>query len=115
MVQIGMIARLGADATSEELAAQGLFAVKFNACVNVQRKDQEGKYYDIPQWWRVTYFSRSTAILPYLTKGMQVYLHGEPVVDSYISKTTGAQMVSASVVAHKIELLGRKEAENETV
>lgn len=114
MVQIGMIARLGADATSVELPAQGLFAIKFNACVNVKRKGQDGEYYDIPQWWRVTYYSRSTAIMPYLTKGTQVYLHGEPVVESYCSKTSGATMVGASVTAHKIELLGSKnEVEDE--
>lgn len=113
MVQIGMIARLGGDATSEELPEQGLFAIKFSACVNVQRKDQDGKYYDIPQWWRVTYFSRSTSIAPYLTKGTQVYISGEPIIETFTSKNTGAVMCSASVTAHKIELLGRKEAENE--
>lgn len=108
MVQIGMIARLGADATSEDLQAQSLFAIKFNCCANVQRKDAEGKWYDVLQWWSVTYFSRSTGLLPYLTKGTLVYLSGEPVVETYISKTTGAQMVSARVTASKIELLSSK-------
>lgn len=114
MITIGLIGRLGADATSTEFAELQRFAINFNVCTNVQKKDPNGQYYDVPQWYRVTYFVKSTAILPYLTKGTQVYLHGEPLIESFVSKTTGAQMVSASITANRVELIGsRKEAESE--
>ena len=114
MITIGLIGRLGADAQSTEFADLKLFAISFNVCTNVQKKNQDGQYYDVPQWYRVTYFVKSTAILPYLTKGKQVYLQGEPLIESYVSKTTGAQMVSATITANRVELIGsRKEADNE--
>lgn len=112
MVQIGLIGRLGADATSEDL--NGIFVIRFNVCTNVQKKNNDGTYYDVPQWYKVSYFCRTTGVLPYLTKGAHVYISGEPLIETYTSKNTGAVMYSASITANKIELLGsRKEADND--
>ena len=111
MVQIGIIGRLGADATSEDLS--GIFVIRFNVCTNVQKKQQDGTYSDSPQWYKVSYFCRSTGVLPYLTKGACVFVSGEPLIETYTSKNTGAVICSAQITANKIELIGRrKEGEN---
>lgn len=110
MVTIGIIGRLGGDAISEDLG--DTFAIKFNVCANVLKK-RDGKYESLPQWYKVTYFRRSTAILPYLTKGTQVYVQGELICDTYVSKNTGLQMTSLQITADRVQLIGGKEEGDE--
>lgn len=109
MVQINLIGRLGADATSEEFTEFGRFALRFDVCSNVRKKDKDGSYFDLPQWYKVTYFVKSTALMPYLKKGTNVFVGGDLLIDSYLSQNTGNTVCSAQITASRVELLGSKE------
>lgn len=113
MVQTNLIGRLGADATSKEFPEIGRFAINFIVCVNVRKKNNVGVYEDYPQWYKVTYFCKSTALLLYLKKGAQVFVSGEPLFESYVSQTTNATVFSVTVTASRVELLGSKQEEGQ--
>lgn len=114
MVQMNLIGRLGADATSKEFPEIGRFAINFTLCVNVRKKNNLGVYEDFPQWYKVTYFCKSTALLLYLKKGVKVFVSGETLFESYVSQTTNATVFSVTVTAKYIDLLESKQEENNT-
>jgi single stranded DNA-binding protein len=105
MINLEMIGHLGQDAKCQTLQ-DGRFLINFSVCDNVKQTDkQTGEIKEFPQWVSVSYFTKSDKVLPYLKKGVQVYVSGDFRIDEYLSKQTNQVLFSAQVTATRVQIL----------
>jgi len=109
MLKTQIIGLLGADATLSE--HNGLKIANFSVCHSEKYKDANGVTVNKSVWVSVGWFLKSTAILPYLKKGVAVYIDGTPSVDTYKNKD-GQTVAQLRLRATMVQLLGGNKQEN---
>lgn len=101
MIKLQIIGNLGADATLKQVGEATY--ISYSVCHT--EKNRDGK--EFSTWVNVMQKTRDSnpRILPYLIKGAQVYVEGNPSVGAYLNnegKATG----SLSLWSFKVDLLG---------
>ena len=92
MIKLTAIGNLGKDAILNNV--NGKNVINFSVCHTEKYKDAQGNQKEKSTWIDCAYWSERTNIAPYLKKGIQVYVEGQPEVRSYTAKdgTTGATL-----------------------
>ena len=104
MQKIIITGNLGKDAEKKELES-GRIYVNFSVAVNSYKgKGEERKQQT--QWYNVSYFVNSEAIIQYLKKGTKVVVCGSLELDVFKSEKTGQMFVNANVLASDVEIVG---------
>lgn len=93
MIKLTAIGNLGKDAVLNNVNAKNV--INFNVAHTEKYKDAQGNQKEKTTWIDCSYWTERTGIAPYLKKGTQVYLEGQPDVRSYTAKdgTNGASLV----------------------
>lgn len=99
MIQTTLIGNIGKDATTALVSGKNV--INFSVGVTEKRKDGES----FTLWVDCAYWTDKLNILPYLTKGTQVYVSGQPSVRTYVSNA-GEPKASLVVRVNGIQLLG---------
>lgn len=75
---------------------------------------QTGEMQEKTEWHRVKFFGRLAEIAgEYLSKGQQVYIEGKITYGKYTDKN-GVERYTSDIVAHEMQMLGRREGGGET-
>jgi single-strand DNA-binding protein len=103
MLKTFVIGHLGKDATVNQV--NGKNVVNFTVAHTEKWKDQQGNGQERTTWLDCSYWTDRTGIVPYLTKGTQVFVEGQPEVRTFTraDRSTGA---SFALRVHQIQLLG---------
>lgn len=105
MIKLQLIGNLGKDAVISNY--NGKQVLNFNVAHTEKYKNQQGVQTDKTIWVECSYWSESK-IAPYLKKGTQVYVEGQPEVRTY-AKNDGTTGVSLSLRVQNVQLLGSKD------
>lgn len=109
MIKLQVIGNLGKDATINTV--NGKNVINFNMAHTERYKDSQGNQKDRTIWVECAYWTDKTAIQPYLKKGTQVYVEGNPDVRSFQTQD-GKQGVSLTLRIQNIQLLGSRNSDN---
>lgn len=103
MIKLAFIGHLGKDATVNQV--NGKNVINFTAAHSETYNDNQGQQQTKTTWVDFSYWTDKTAVAPYLTKGTQVYIEGQPEVRTYqkADQSTGASM---AVRVWNLQLLG---------
>jgi len=110
MQKIILSGNLGKDAELNKLES-GRNCVRFNVAVNSSKGKGEEKQ-TLTQWYGVSYFVNSEAILQYLKKGAKVVVCGSLDLDVFTSEKSKQVFVNANVLATDVEIVGFVPSEN---
>ena len=100
-----MIGHLGADCAVNEV--NGKKVINFNLAHSETFTGQDGVKVSKTIWVQCAYWAERTGIAPYLKKGAQIYITGQPEVKEF-KKRDGTPGSSLTCRVGKIELLGSK-------
>lgn len=106
MIRLTCIGHLGKDATVNNV--NGKSVINFSVAHSEKFKDAQGNQKDKTTWVDCSYWTDKTAISPYLLKGTQVFVEGQPEVRVF-DKADGTQGSSLSVRVASIQLLSKTE------
>ena len=109
MQKITISGNLGKDAEVKKLES-GRNCIYFNVAVNAVKK-QEGTKVTQTQWYSVSYFVNSEAILQYLKTGTKVVVCGNLDLDIFKSEKSQKVYVNANILATDVEIVGFVDAE----
>lgn len=107
MIKMQVIGHLGRDCTTN--LVNGKSVMNFAVAHSEKFKDAQGNQKEKTLWVDCSYWSERTAIAPYLKKGTQVYVEGQPDLRTY-SKQDGSFAASLVLRVGQIQLLGNKES-----
>lgn len=102
MIKLTAIGHLGKDAILNNV--NGKNVINFSVCHTEKYKDAQGNQKEKSTWIDCAYWSERTGIAPYLKKGIQVYVEGQPEVRSYTAKD-GAAGATLSLRVGIVQLL----------
>jgi single-strand DNA-binding protein len=103
-----LIGNLGKDAESK-FTPNGTSVATFSIATSWRQKDpQTGEWKDQTDWHNITLW-RSENVVPYLTKGTQVYVEGRLHTRSY--EKDGKKQYFTEVIAEELILLGGRRGE----
>ena len=106
MIKLTAIGHIGKDAIINQV--NGKSVVNFTVAHSERFKDAQGVQKERTTWIDCSYWSEKAGIVPYLKKGVQVYIEGQPDVRAY---TTNDNQARASLVTRVsvIQLLNSKQ------
>jgi single-strand DNA-binding protein len=113
MNKVVIIGHLGSDAEVKQGKEKAY--VKFSVCSTEAFTNSHGEKKEIKTWFNCVSFN-GDKLVPYLRKGVQVYIEGKPSVSAWIDRDQKAQG-SLDVVIREIKLLSaakKPEGENHT-
>jgi single-strand DNA-binding protein len=103
-----LIGNLGKDAESK-FTPNGTSVATFSIATSWRQKDQQtGEWKDQTDWHNIVLW-RSENVVPYLTKGTQVYIEGRLHTRSY--EKDGKKQYFTEVIAEELILLGGRRGE----
>lgn len=105
MIKTDVIGRLTKDATSKEI--NGKNVINFSVATDTGYGDSKKALFVECGYW-----TEKTGILPYLKKGDQVFVSGEPSIREW--ESNGKSGVSLQLRVHSIELLGGSKKSEES-
>lgn len=110
MVKLTAIGHLGKDAVVNNV--NGKNVINFSVASTEKYKDGKGQQQEKTTWLEAGYWTDSTTLSQYLTKGTQVYIEGTPDIRQFESKS-GETKAALSVRISNLKLLGggQKQAE----
>ncbi|MDE3143939.1 MAG: single-stranded DNA-binding protein [Bacteroidota bacterium] len=111
MIKLQVIGNLGKDAVVNNV--NGKNVINFTVAHTERFKDAQGVQKDKTTWVDCAYWTDRTAIAPYLKKGTQVYVEGQPDVRTYQTQD-GRQGASLILRVASVQLLGSKNNEGGT-
>jgi single-strand DNA-binding protein len=103
MIKLQVIDNLGKDCVTNNV--NGKTVMNFTVAHTEKFKDAQGNQKDRTIWVDCAYWSDRTGIAPYLRKGTQVYVEGNPDVRTY-TKNDGAFGATLTLRVLSIQLLG---------
>jgi single-strand DNA-binding protein len=110
MIKLQVIGNLGKDCITNNV--NGKTVMNFSVAHTEKTKDAQGNQKDKTIWVECAYWSERTGIAPYLKKGTQVYVDGNPDLRTY-TKNDGTNGASLALRVNSIQLLGgNKPGEN---
>lgn len=105
MQKLFVIGNLGVDA--EVKNANGKEFISFKVADTVKFTDQKGKVSETTTWINCAMTGdRNSSILPYLRKGVKVFVEGRPSYRLYSSEKQRAMLVSVDLHVTSVELCG---------
>ncbi len=108
MIKLQVIGNLGKDAIVNNV--NGKNVINFTVAHTERFKDAQGVQKDRTTWVDCAYWTDRTAIAPYLKKGTQVFVEGQPDVRTYQTQD-GRQGASLTLRIASVQLLGSKNNE----
>lgn len=105
MIKLQVIGNLGKDCVLNNV--NGKNVMNFTVAHTERFKDAQGVQKDKTIWVDCAYWSDRTGIAPYLKKGTQVYVEGQPEVRTYQTQD-GKQGATLTVRVQSIQLLGSR-------
>jgi single-strand DNA-binding protein len=103
MLKTQIIGLIGADAVLNNV--NGVQVANFSVCHSEKYKDANGAVVNKSVWVSVSWWLKSTNIIPYLKKSVSVYVEGTPSVDTYVNKE-GKTVPRLRLRATMVQLLG---------
>lgn len=106
MIKTMVIGHLGKDALVKDV--NGKIVINFSVAHSEKFKNYEGIQMEKTLWVECAYWTEKTTIAQYLTKGTQVFVEGQPSIDTY----TNAQGQTNAVLrlrVGQIQLLGSRQ------
>lgn len=108
MIKLQVIGNLGKDAIVNNV--NGKSVINFTVAHTEKYKDAQGVQKDRVVWVDCAYWTDRTAVAPYLRKGTQVFVEGNPDVRSYTTQD-GRNGATLTLRVANIQLLGSKNQE----
>ena len=108
MIKLQVIGNLGKDAIVNNV--NGKNVINFTVAHTERYKDAQGTQKDKTTWVDCAYWTDRTAVAPYLKKGTQVFVEGQPDVRTYTTQD-GRNGASLSLRISSVQLLGSKGSE----
>lgn len=105
MIKLLVIGNLGKDAVTN--VVNGRNVINFNVAHTEKYKDAQGNQVEKTTWVECSYWTDRTAVVPYLKKGTQVYVEGNPDVRTYTT-ADGRNGASLRVMVQSVQLLGSR-------
>ena len=105
MIKLQAIGHLGKDCVVNTV--NGKSVINFTVAHSEKFKDASGVQKDRTIWVDCAYWTDRTAVAPYLKKGTQVYVEGNPDVRAYTT-SDGRQGASLMLRVFSVQLLGTK-------
>lgn len=111
MLKATLIGNLGKDATVNNV--NGKNVINFSVAHTEKWKGADGTPNEKTTWVDCSYWTEKVGVAPYLLKGQQVYVEGQPEARSF-PKNDGSTGVSLSFRVNSIQLLGGAVAQTNT-
>ncbi len=105
MIKMQVIGRLGKDCVVNTV--NGKNVINFTVAHSEKYKDSQGNMQEKTTWVDCAYWTDRTAVAPYLQKGTQVYVEGQPEARSF-QRNDGTPGASLSLRVREVQLLGSK-------
>jgi single-strand DNA-binding protein len=105
MIKMQVIGRLGKDCVVNTV--NGKNVINFTVAHSEKYKDSQGALQEKTIWVDCAYWTDRTAVAPYLQKGTQVYVEGQPEARSF-QRNDGTPGASLSLRVREVQLLGSK-------
>ncbi|HWJ91726.1 MAG TPA: single-stranded DNA-binding protein [Flavisolibacter sp.] len=105
MIKMQVIGNLGKDCVVNTV--NGKNVINFTVAHTEKYRDSQGNNQEKTTWVDCAYWTDRTAIAPYLQKGTQVFVEGQPEVRSF-TRGDGTAGASLSLRVREVQLLGRK-------
>jgi single-strand DNA-binding protein len=103
MIKMQIIGRLGKDCVVNTV--NGKNVINFSVAHSEKYRDSQGNNQEKTIWVDCAYWTDRTAISPYLQKGTQVFVEGQPEVRSF-TRQDGTGGASLSLRVREVQLLG---------
>lgn len=110
MIKLQVIGNLGKDCTTNNV--NGRTVMNFSVAHTEKIREASGQTKDKTIWVECSYWTEKTGIAPYLKKGTQVFVEGQPDVRTY-AKNDGTTGVSLTLRVSSVQLLGGGRSEGE--
>lgn len=101
-----LIGRLTADAQVNNV--NGRNVVNMSVAVNRSYKDAQGNKKEFVDYFNCAYWTDKIGIVPYLKKGIEIYVEGEVGAKTY-TKQSGETVPQLTLNVKQIQLLGSKQ------
>src|SRR6187399_3733482 len=105
MIKLQVIGNLGRDCVTNNV--NGRTVMNFTVAHTERYKDAQGNQQDKTIWVDCSYWTDRTAVAPYLKKGTQVYVEGQPDVRTYTTQD-GRNGATLTLRVLSVQLLGSK-------
>jgi single-strand DNA-binding protein len=105
MIKLQVIGNLGKDCITNNV--NGKTVMNFTVAHTERFRDAQGNQKDKTIWVDCAYWSDRTGIAPYLRKGTQVYVEGNPEIRTF-TKQDGTYGASLTLRVVSIQLLGAR-------
>src|SRR6476469_3831654 len=105
MIKMQVIGNLGKDCITNTV--NGKNVINFNVAHTEKFRDAKGEQKDKTIWVDCAYWTDRTAVAPYLKKGTQVYVEGQPDVRTYTTQD-GRNGATLTVRVSSVQLLGSR-------
>ncbi|MCY7309923.1 MAG: single-stranded DNA-binding protein [Chitinophagaceae bacterium] len=105
MIKMQVIGHLGKDCVVN--AVNGKNVINFTVAHSEKYKDSQGVLQEKTIWVDCAYWTDRTAVAPYLQKGTQVFVEGQPEARSF-QRNDGTPGSSLSLRVREVQLLGGK-------
>lgn len=106
MIKTDVIGHLGMDANLNNV--NGKNVINFSIAHTEKFKDNQGVAREKTLWISAAYWTDKTGIAPYLKKGTQVFVTGQPEIGMYQDKQ-GKWQAEFKLRVNQIQLLGSKD------
>ena len=103
MLKLQIIGNLGKDCVVNTV--NGKNVINFTVAHTEKFRDSQGTNQERTTWVDCAYWTDKTAISPYLTKGKQVFVEGNPEVKTF-TRQDGTPGASLALRVRDIQLLG---------
>lgn len=111
MIKLLVIGNLGKDAVLNNV--NGKNVINFTVAHTEKYKDAQGVQKDRTVWVDCSYWTDRTGVAPYLKKGTQVYVEGNPDVRTYTTQD-GRNGATLTLRVLSIQLVGTRGTEGGT-
>lgn len=105
MIKLQVIGNLGRDCVVNNVSGRSV--INFSVAHTERFRDAQGNMKDRTIWVECSYWTDRTAVAPYLRKGTQVYVEGQPEVRTYTTND-GRNGASLSLRVQSVQLLGSR-------
>jgi len=105
MIKMQVIGNLGKDCVVNTV--NGKNVINFTVAHTEKFKDSQGNQQEKTTWVDCAYWTDRTAVAPYLIKGKQVFVEGQPEARSF-QRNDGTPGASLSLRVREVQLLGGK-------
>ena len=105
MIKMQIIGNLGKDCVVNQV--NGKNVINFTVAHTEKYKDSQGNNQEKTTWVDCAYWTDRTGIAPYLQRGQQVYVEGNPEARAF-TRNDGTNGATLSLRVREVQLVGRK-------